>query len=122
MSGLGSVLGLPDGEPVVVHVGPWSELRAMQTSDGTVKFKQVRLGDRWYLYDLIDPLTGEWYKIEAAAVVLGLPSVVPMWHGPLDRIPKALLLSDETIMLRSKRKPGWLNLKRKIGEACEDSV
>ena len=122
MSNLGPILGFDDDEPVMVSVGPWSETRAMMTSDGNCKFKQVKFGKTWALYDLIEPPLGDWYKVEATAAVLGLSIVGSAWTGPLSRLPQNLLLSEETIMIRSKRLAGWVNLKSEVAAACEGSA
>jgi len=109
-------------EPVLLSVGPWSETRAMQTTDGSVKFKQVKAGTHWLLYEVIEPKVNDWYKVQAAAAVLGVQCIGSTWQGPLDRIPQTLLLTEETIMLRSKKRPGWVNLKSEMAAACEGTA
>ncbi len=122
MGGLAEILGLPEDEPVLLSVGPWTETRAMMTTDGTVKFKQVKAGSNWLLYEIIDPKVNDWYKVEAAAAVLGVQCIGSTWQGPLDRIPQQLLLTEDTIMVRSKKRSGWVNIKSEVAAACEGTA
>lgn len=117
---LTDLLDAEPGDKVVVAIGNWVEKRRMKFLHEEVKFEQVREADgEWVLSDFVTPAVDNWYWVVKNASERGLDVPEVAWLGPIENIPRDMLMSDLPLNVRRVDKAGWVNLRATAQEACE---